>query len=260
LGGGRTAPEKAVSTSRAADGSASAPEPGPLSRTRNRRAPRGETIVSCSAPPTLIVAWPVSPWRAAVRAANRLEPEEPDLGRRWATPIVDFQAALAACTLPSGAATAAGSLSASTICSAPSWVSVGASVEPRSTKSPRQATPARPISSRRPAAVVRPAFIAGAAAKTTAIRKKTTAAAVSGSNRPLRALRTLGSAMAGDGASCLARPALNGREPRTISPDESVTGILSHGSSRYRAPLLSVRAATERPALRMKPMILATAS
>ena len=90
--------------------------------------------------------------------------------------------------------------------------------------------------------------------------EKTTAAAVSGSNRPLRAVRTCGSPMASDSASFLARPALNGAGPRAMSPDESVTGILSHRSSGYRARLLTPRAATLRPAFRMKPMILATAS
>ena len=87
-------------------------------------------------------------------------------------------------------AMAAGSLSASTNCSAPGSLSAGPSPEPRRANRPRQVTPPRPISSSSPARVEGPALSAGAAAKATAIRQKITAAAVSGSNHPLRPLRT----------------------------------------------------------------------
>ena len=196
LGGGAVAPEKAVSTSMAACGRASVGWPAPFSRIRNRRAPSGETLAACSAPPTLMEACPVSPRRAAPSAVNRLEADAPVLGRRGASPIIAFQARLAACTRPSEAAMAAGSERASISRSALTSSETAGSATPRRAKTPRQATPARPTSSIIPPSVAGPAVIAGAAAKPTAARKKTTTRAVSRSNRPFSALRVDGPAMA----------------------------------------------------------------
>ena len=236
MGGGGTAEENALSTSIAAGGRARAPPAGPVSRTRKRRAPKGETTASCSAPPAFRLAREVSPRRAAVSAENRLAPDAPDFGSRPVRPMAAFQAALAACTRPSGAAMAAGSLNAATSSAPAGSRSPGASADPRRASSPRQATPNRPISSIRPARVAGPALTAGAAANTTASRKNTTARAVSVSNRPRFAgdgadLRICGSAMVSESASF---PAPDG--PRTLASGESIPDILSQGASGYSAP------------------------